>query len=244
MDYYEDIFRSNGSDPIAAASVLDSVSPRVTPAPLPMMRSKWPCFKCIRLNLLDLMEVLSTGRISQESNFTHLTLIPKIKDPKYASDLRPIALCNVVYKIASMVLANRLKSILPEVISPLQSGFVPGTLISDNTLVASEVAHFMKRLRRQVQGFFSLKLDISKAYDRLEWSFLEAVLLKLGFCQAWIDIVRATVKSLSYSILINGVPTGFILPDPQSPYLFILAAESLSSLISASHHLCSSPFVC
>ncbi|MDD0148658.1 hypothetical protein PSY31_23515, partial [Shigella flexneri] len=79
--------------------------------------------------------------------------------------------------------------------------------ISDNTLVATEVAHLMKKLKRQADGFFSLKLDISKAYDRLEWQYLEAILVKLGFCRTWVDVVLATVKSISYSILINGTPT-------------------------------------
>lgn len=168
---------------------------------------------------------LNTGQLFQEANFTHLTFIPKVKEPKDATDLRPIALCNVVYKIASKVLANRLKVILPQIISPLQSAFVPGRLILDNTLVATEVAHFMNKLRSTNEGFFSLKLDISKAYDRLEWSFLEAIMSKMGFRRQWIDIVMCSIKSVSYSIIVNGDPTGYIVPtrgirqgDPLSPY--------------------------
>lgn len=184
---------------------------------------------------------LTTSCLFRQSNFTHLTLIPKVKEPKQALDLRPIALCNVVYQIASKVLANRLKIILPQIISPLQSAFVPGRLISDNTLVATEIAHFMHKLRRQKEGFFSLKLDISKAYDRLEWSFLEAILPKLGFARNWIDLILCSLKFVSYAILVNGEPEGYIVPsrgirqgDPLSPYLFILCVEGLSAMITRS----------
>ncbi|XP_024196036.1 uncharacterized protein LOC112199223 [Rosa chinensis] len=118
------------------------------------------------------ISLLTTKDMPQGLNFTHVVLIPKVKEVQTMSQLQPIALCNVVYKIASKVLANRLKAFLPRIISQQQSAFVPDRLISDNTLVASELAHYMHRLCRGQEGFLALKLDISKAYDRLEWSFL------------------------------------------------------------------------
>lgn len=139
-----------------------------------------------------------------------------MKEPKSAVDLRPITRCNVVYKIASKVLANRLKLNLPQIIYHLQSAFVPSRLISDNTLVATEVVHFMHKLRwtndRLFFFFFFLKLDISKAYNRLEWTFVKALLSRLEFARAWIDIVLCSLKSVSYSLLVNGEPSGYIIP--------------------------------
>lgn len=85
-------------------------------------------------------------------NFTHICLIPKVKNPEHMADLRPIALCNVIYKICSKVIANRLKSILPSII------FVPGRLITDNTLVANEVAHFIHNKRTDHEGFYGSKI--------------------------------------------------------------------------------------
>ncbi|KAK9943100.1 hypothetical protein M0R45_008719 [Rubus argutus] len=89
---------------------------------------------------------LSTKEVPPALNFTHVVLIPKFKEPQDMSQLRPIALCNVIYKIASKVLANRLKVLLHVIIAPEQSAFVPDRLISDNTLVASKLAHYMHNL--------------------------------------------------------------------------------------------------
>lgn len=96
-------------------------------------------------------------------------------------DLRPISLCNVSYKLISKVLANRLRSILPSIIDENQSAFVPGRLISDNILLSSEVFHFMHHNQAKKRGYMALKLDMSKAYDRVEWDFLSSTMIKMGF---------------------------------------------------------------
>ena len=91
-----------------------------------------------------------------------------MKDPNDMSQYRPISFCNMVFKIASKVMANRLKGILNHIISPAQSAFVPGGLIADNSLLASEISYSLIKRRRGKKWFLSLKLDISKAYDKIE----------------------------------------------------------------------------
>jgi hypothetical protein len=136
------------------------------------------------------------------------------------------------------VLANRLKKILPLIISPTQSAFIPGRLISDNILAAYETLHTMHTGLRGKKGYMSIKLDMSKAYDRVEWKFLEEVMKRMGFDGRWINLIMMCVTSPEYAILINGTPCGRITPsrgirqgDPISPYLFLICAEALSSLL-------------
>ncbi|KAL0406172.1 UNVERIFIED_CONTAM: hypothetical protein Slati_3931100, partial [Sesamum latifolium] len=119
------------------------------------------------------LSLLNSHIMPSSLNFTQIVLIPKCKNPESLTQFRPISLCNVVYKIASKAIANRLKVFLDRIISPAQSAFVHGRLISDNVLLALELNHFLNTKTRGEQGWMALKLDVSKAYDKVEWSFLE-----------------------------------------------------------------------
>lgn len=121
----------------------------------------------------EVLQFLNEGHMPCKWNDTVVVLIPKVRNPNKLKDLRPISLCNVIYKVASKVLSNRLKIILPDVISENQSAFVPGRLITDNILIAYELTHYLQNKRSGSDSYAAIKLDMSKAYDRVEWDFLK-----------------------------------------------------------------------
>ena len=108
---------------------------------------------------------LNSGTLPYLLNHTHITFIPKKKDLKYVTYYRPISLCNVLYKFFFKVLANRLKKLLPKIITEHESTFVKDCLITDNILISFETLHCMKNYKFGSSGYMALKLDMSKAYD-------------------------------------------------------------------------------
>ena len=144
----------------------------------------------------------------------------------------------MLYKIISKVIANRLKPLLNSIVSEARSAFTVDRLITDNILIAFESLHYMKTQCSGKEGFMALKLDMSKAYDRVEWQFLEKIFSKMGFQESWVAMIMQCVSTVTYSVLLNGEPQGFIQPsrglrqgDPFSPFLFLFCVEGLNALL-------------
>eukprot|EP00253_Pinus_taeda_P028145 PITA_28145 len=183
-------------------------------------------------------ESRSKGEVYSPFNATFITLIPKKEAPESFEDFRPISLCNNIYKIIAKVIALRIKPILSRHISPEQFGFLNGRQIHEAIGAAQEVLHSVKMKNKR--GVV-IKIDLSKAYDRINWTYIRMLLTHLGFKVDFIRWIMGCITDVSYAILINGAATSFFKGQrglrqgcPLSPLLFLLVAEGLSQLIHKS----------
>ncbi|XP_024013471.1 uncharacterized protein LOC112087777 [Eutrema salsugineum] len=167
------------------------------------------------------------GFLPKGVNSTILALIPKKEGAKHMKDYRPIACCNVIHKLISKILANRLKRLLPRFICPNQSAFVRDRLLIENLLLASELVSGYHK--DTISARCALKIDISKAFDSVQWRFLLNTLEALNFPAKYIHWIRLCVSTASFSVQVNGELAGYFGSSrglrqgcSLSPYLFVI----------------------
>ena len=174
----------------------------------------------------------SRDKIGGSTNSTFLALIPKERNPSSIKKHRTICLCNSCYKILTKIISNRLKKVIPLIISENQGGFIAGRKIYNNILLVQEVIHSSQALK---EAGMAIKLDLANAFDRVRHSFLFKVMDKFGFPPTFVRWVKAYIEIPWVSPLINGRPTNFFHAKrgiwkgyPMSPFLYILIVDALS----------------
>ena len=140
-------------------------------------------------------------------NTALITLLPKKVDAVEVKDFRPTSLIHSFAKLVTKILANRLAPLLPSLISANQSAFLWGRKIHDNFMLVQQM---VKTLHQKKEAHVLLKLDISKAFDSVSWSFLLEVMSKVGFGQRWWDLICLILSTSSTQVLVNGEPGGTI----------------------------------
>ncbi|CAA7013480.1 unnamed protein product [Microthlaspi erraticum] len=192
----------------------------------------------------------------RQVNSTVISLIPKVPGADTLSSFRPISLCNTVYKVISRILSSRLKILTPEVVQRNQVGFVNGRLLCENVLLASELVRDFNSEGITSRG--CLQIDISKAYDNVDWRFVLAILEALHLPPVFIKWITLCISTPYYSISVNGELAGFFQGkkglrqgDPISSSLFVLSMDILSKLLDKAvsngsirpHPLCEDPLI-
>lgn len=149
-----------------------------------------------------MQEFFKSGKLLKETNATLIALFPKVDQPLNVGDFRPIALCNVLYKYVSKILANKIKGCLNFIVDDNQNAFIPDRRISDNILLTQELLRGYHRKKGKPRCAF--KVDIRKAYDSVSWEFLFSALHLFGFPDQVVRWIKECVTTPTYSIIVNG----------------------------------------
>ena len=131
--------------------------------------------------------IFTSGVILEYLNQTLITLIPKCKNLESLTNYRPINLCNTIYKVVTKIIVVRIRSFLADLVSPLQSAFVPGRKGVDNAIIVQELIHSMAKKKGRTR-VMTIKLDLEKAYDCLEWNFIRDTLKLFRFLSHLISL--------------------------------------------------------
>ncbi|CAL1357332.1 unnamed protein product [Linum trigynum] len=186
------------------------------------------------------LDFFRTGKLLAEVNSTYLALIPKVQNADCMKQFRPISCCNILYKCIAKVLANRLREVLPIVISQNQSAFIKGRLISDNVLLAHEMVRLYNR--KAISPRCALKVDVMKAFDSVDWGYLRTVMQAMKIADQFIKWIDICLQSTKLSVCFNGglcgnfaAQKGLRQGDPLSPYMFVIAMEVLSCMFNRAY---------
>lgn len=181
--------------------------------------------------------VFRSSIILQSVNETFIVLILKVTHVMFFKHLRPISLCNTTYKIISKIIAMRIKPLLDRIVSPTQSAFVPERWIGENTILINKIVHSMRR-KKGDKRLVGIKINMSRAYDRVEWNVLNGLLVQFGFSAKVLSLISECYIVNSSAVLLNvsvfgrvNMERGLRQGDPIALYLFIMMSELLSRML-------------